>query len=437
MKTKISFLLLLCCALFSFPLAKSLAVEIAPTVNSDNEQEAVQPADSADQTESAEQATTADSLPDPNTSSAQEFDDSLFSTSSAPYFAASDYLSVNTQINGDAYLAGNNVEITNTVTGDLFVAGNKVTVDGTVADSLRIAAGTVDLSSTVFGNVLIVADVVNINQAAKILGHTNIYANKITISGALNGETTIRGSEVVLNGTLNNQANIQATKITTGATANITKTADFSAEIFSLDAKTQGTTNITTHTLANKEAVQKNKQVEHKFNSFIRSYFFFVVIGILLILIWPTWSGRVITEMQNNPKKTWFKGAIYFFAAPTVLLMLIFTLVGIPLAVLGALFYLVSLALGKLFAGAYLGHFLVQKGKFQNEKKQQIICLIVGYFILSVLMQLPWLGWLIMILAVLWGAGGMIEAHKTRPKMIATKTKKANSTKPKKKAVKK
>jgi hypothetical protein len=146
----------------------------------------------------------------------------------------------------------------------------------------------------------------------------------------------------------------------------------------------------------------------------IVSTFFFLLIGALCILLWPNLFERVVRGMQHAPGATWAKGVLIFFVTPVVLILLCITILGIPLAVIGGFCYVLLFLVGRLFVGMYLGYELVNEKRFAHKTKQDIIYFIVGFVILSLAMSAPYIGWLIGILASIWGMGGIMHACKRK-----------------------
>lgn len=85
------------------------------------------------------------------------------------------------EVDGSAYLAGNNVNVAGTVKGDLFCAGSSVTISGVVD-----------------GDVLCAGD--NVSVSGRVGGNLRLAGNTVTVTGATGRAATIGGNSVSLAG---------------------------------------------------------------------------------------------------------------------------------------------------------------------------------------------------------------------------------------------
>ena len=109
------------------------------------------------------------------------------------------------------------------------------------------------------------------------------------------------------------------------------------------------------------------------------------------------------------------------FALPIASVMLIFilaiTVVGIPVAALLGLLMRIALLLASLFVSFALGRTLLGLLKLQNS---ELVIFIIGFIMLSLLFQLPYLGWLIRLLALSLGVGAIFYfVRKSWPRLTA------------------
>jgi TctA family transporter len=62
----------------------------------------------------------------------------------------------------------------------------------------------------------------------------------------------------------------------------------------------------------------------------------------------------------------------------------------------------------------YIGYELVNEKRFTHKTKRELTYFVVGYFILSLAMSVPFFGWFVKLLAGIWGMGGLIELLKRK-----------------------
>jgi hypothetical protein len=88
--------------------------------------------------------------------------------------------------------------------------------------------------------------------------------------------------------------------------------------------------------------------------------------------------------------------------------LLVFTVVGIPLSVVGMLLYAATLYPALVFVAAWLGHWLIQRMRRQGAGEPSIYwALAAGAVALAVLFALPLAGWVIRLVAILAGFGAL------------------------------
>ncbi len=338
------------------------------------------------------------------------------------YLEADEDVLINKESKSDVAIAGNTVTVNETVGGDLFAAGNTVTVNGDVEDSVRIGARTATINGTVYGNTLIFANTVYITANAYLQGGANIYAGTIFINGAVGESVDLRANQVVLNGIMKDTVSVQGKAVSVGSDAEFTKEVTvFSPFALDVDSSATGTSLIQYQKTDPATAEEVSSKYQKQFSRWLISFFSFAMIGVLLILIWPKWAQDVSKTMREKVGETWQRGLLFFFIVPTLALLFAVTIVGIPISFLLMFFYVLMMLLGRLFTGMALGYFLVNRDRAKDKQKQLLLRFVVGYFVLSIIMSLAWIGWLFCSLACIWGVGGVLVIAKQRRKKSRSK----------------
>lgn len=352
-------------------------------------------------------------------------------------FFADDIANINEPTTSDVYAAGNSVSVNAQIGGDVFAAGNTVDIDGAVEGSVRAAGNTVTISEDIDGNLLVFANSVTIEEGVTIGGHVNAYAATITVDGDIEGKADMRGDTIIVNGMLANENSLFGESVLFQSAAELQqKTTVTSRKEPTVHTNSIGTDYIT----YKKPKVQKHTRENqitrgNKLQEFLGSYFVMLLIGVIVLLAWPKWSDTVVKNMEKKTAYTWQVGTLFFVLAPLALIALVFTILGIPFAVVGSILYIGILWLGRMFAGMWLGTHIVPKKRFSGKHGQRIVTFIVGYFLLAALFQAPLIGWMFGLLSSIWGAGAMLSTYKRKKKSsAATATKKRKSTSKKKKS---
>ena len=328
---------------------------------------------------------------------------------------------INATVKGDIFAVGNNVTISGPVEGSVFAAASNVVVEGEVQGSVRVAGSNVEIKSKVGKNVLAFGSNVRINKEAEVGLHVRAGGAFVNISGKVNGNIDVDGASVALDSEVGGYVN-----------ANLGSDGTLSLEP---NALIKGDLNYTAEKDAEirKGAVvegnmdKKVPEVKVRKKEFWSAAYFFkklislfslLVLGLIIISLMKKKVLEVTKQMLEKPAASLGWGVVFFIVTPIVCLLLLFTIIGIPLAfILGGL-YIIALYLAKVFAGVTIGYWLLNY--FGNRKKLEpaeggvslMWAMVLGVVVLVILISIPFVGWLIKFLAIWWALGALLEVKK-------------------------
>jgi len=259
-------------------------------------------------------------------------DDSVGAHVSSDYFAAGGVLSLAAPVTGDAFLAGGTVKVGNAVGGSLFSAGGRVELDATVGGDLRVAAGEVSLGS-----------------AADIGGDTSIAGSSLVLDGTYHGRLKAAGASVTLRGHAMGDVDVRS--------------RDFQIEPGArIDGHLRYRTGRPVTVPADVQiagGIEYVPSEPHRFGWLRRPDLYgesgrlhwplFVtlwLIGALYASLFPALAERVRVQIASEPWITIGIGILAALVVPAAALMLAITIIGIPLALLAMLGYLVLIVAG-------------------------------------------------------------------------------------------
>jgi hypothetical protein len=131
-----------------------------------------------------------------------------------------------------------------------------------------------------------------------------------------------------------------------------------------------------------------------------------VALGLILTLLLPEHVMLVSTTATNRKGRSFVVGLLTILIAPAILVVLIALILPIPLAIIVALGLITAWALGMVALGWLIGEQILQAMAPQrNTRTMQIV---VGLTALTLLGALPYIGWLINIVAGLLGLGAVL-----------------------------
>jgi len=321
-------------------------------------------------------------------------------------------------VKGDVILAGNSIRISGPVAGDVIVAGNSVRILGPVEGSVRVVGSTVEITGEVKHNVWVAGSSVVLAKESLVGWDVFAAAGSVEIRGKVGGNVSVGTGTLVV-------SNEIGKNLTTAADAEgqviLESGAKINGDLTYKAARDEQLVIKEGATVAGKterQALSKGHQADRKdfgpvlFLFKIISFFGLLIVGLALVTLIPKKLLVVKDEMIKRPARSLGWGLVYLVVTPVIVVLLMFTVIGIPLAIVIVPLYLVVLYLSKVLAGLALGTLAVDwltKNKYHGSL---IWPLALGLLILIVVSSLPIFGWLIGLLITLWAFGAVIQVKK-------------------------
>lgn len=292
------------------------------------------------------------------------------------YFAAGNSVTLEGTVNGDAYLAGGNIVINGTVNGDLLAAGGNIDVRGTVTGNIRAAGGNLIISGNVGRNISIAGGNINFSPGANVAGNLALAGGQITLS-----------PQATVDGNLTYFSSNPAT---------ISQEATISGQV---------SQNIPDR----KPKEEAKREIGALFSFFtVASFILASIIGIILIKLLPNYFARISGVIVNKPWVSLGIGLLTIIVFPVVFMLLMFTIIGIPIAIFLAFVLAVLLYLAKIFVAFVIGELILRRF---SKNTGRIWAFLLGLVIYYVVTLIPVIGWLISVIAALMGLGAILIAR--------------------------
>jgi len=335
------------------------------------------------------------------------------------------YISKDEIVSGNLYAAGNTITIDGTVNGDLIAAAQIINVNGRIEGDIIAAAQDIRINGEVGGNIRVAGNSININNrvarnvnafGANVILDKNSQIGWDVLAAANNIETH---GEII--GSLSGSAGRALISGKTGKNISL-KLADTETNeglIISPEAAIGGGLTYTTNKTAQiPQTATIGGKIEQKFPEVkpdnklsslvwpkIYSIFCAFVIGLILIFLGKNSTLKILDKIQDKPKRVILTGIIIMFAVPPISLFLMFTLIGIPLALILLAIWFIALYVSKIFTALLLGQWIL-KNLIKKGETPLVWSLIVGVILLWLLIALPFIGWIVGLFAIWLGLGG-------------------------------
>lgn len=345
-------------------------------------------------------------------------------------FVSGNSVDVSSEVFGDVYCAGQTVTVSGTVHGDIICAGQTVNITGKVDGDVRLAGQSVILAGDVKGNATIAGQTFNLSPSGSIGGDISLGSSDATLNGVVGRDIAVGGETVVISNKVGRDIKGEVEKLS------LTNSARVQGNINYTSNKDVNKANgaivsgkITRHDAPIEKTAEPAAAVAIALGWFIYWLLAMLLIAMALVLLFPRLFHSITDHVLPQPWKALLVGFGAGVIVPIIIMVLALTFVGLPLALLVALAWLVVLLLsGPVFA-YYIGRLVLRNSSYV------LLIMLVGAVILLVLYAIPVIGFLA-ILAALWiGSGAiLLEALNRTPRPRYTTVKASNTSgKPSKK----
>jgi len=316
---------------------------------------------------------------------------------------------VGADVSGDLIAAGGRVVVSHLVQGDLIVGAGSVTVDGRIEKSVRAAAGAVTIAGRVGRNANVAAGTITIAPEAVIRGSAQLAGGELHIAGSIGRKLRAAGAVVVLAGEVANDVEVAGQEIDVLPTARIKgKLTYWSPREARIDPQAVISGRVT-HNLP--ELPRQIARTGTALVTVSRVLFMagLTAIAVVLYLIFPRFTVRASHTIGSDPVRSLALGLLLFAAIPLLAILSMITILGIPLGIIIFVCYSIALLVGFVLAAFYLGDVGAQAfmGTDATKHAVRVLFLVLALGVLFLARHIPFIGALVIVVAVLLGLGAM------------------------------
>lgn len=338
-------------------------------------------------------------------------------------------------INGDVYAAGSRVVINGHVLGDVFAAGSEVALGGTVDGSARLAAGNIKLDNAQIGGSLSAfGSDINVSNSSSIGGGLNLAGGNVVVGAPIARGAMVGASKFRLDGSLGKDLVIGAAVAELGGQSKVGGDVVYFGDT-KLD---QQSGSQVTGQVKHRDTPTRNGAASGVGRAWIWSTIWGLLAlyatGAMLLWLFPRQTKNVAEVVSGRFWPSAATGSIAILVALPAFILLLLTLIGIPLAIISFIVLIIAGYLAKFFVGLSLGGYIARKIEWKPNPYGDAL---IGVIFITILELLPIIGWVVSILVLVAGIGGLLLAFapgggktKPAPAVITAKSKpKAKTTK--------
>lgn len=339
--------------------------------------------------------------------------DSVSHLFGSDYFGAGGLLNVTDPIDGDAFMAGGQVSVASEVDGDLVVAGGELSLGGAVGDDLYAAGGSVQLDAIVSGNARIAGGDVTVGPATVVAGALSLTGARVEFDGNTHEYLQASGGSVRINGEVHGDAQVRAEELLIGPEARIGGRLIFSGPqepVVPDGAVISGGLEFRQKS-AHRFFEDAGGPVRESARTLGTVLWFLgvFVAAALFRIVFPGFSQAAASVIGRRPLQSLGLGLAILACVPFVAVVLLITVIGIPLALLLIPVYLLVMFLGWVTAAIFIaqrGTEVLRPGR-ASSLGMQLFALLLALCALWLLRQIPLVGGLIALLALIAGIGAL------------------------------
>ncbi len=325
-------------------------------------------------------------------------------------YAAGQTITIDGDVNGDVLCGGETITINGAVHGDVLCAGQTITINGPVDGSVRTLSQMLTINSSVGRNVTSAGESLGVGRSGKVAGELSMLGQSLALDGPVGRDVAVAGQRLELDSTVGGNIQARVQQLVLDGTAMVTGNLDYTNEqALNLDAaKVHG---VITH---HEPPAKHEPSPRDLFLAWLGHYVYWAVAGLVvtLVLVWllPRPVRRVTNVMISRAGGSLGRGVITLLVTPALAIMLGITVIGAPLGVLLAVLYVIGIVTSLIMAAVATGQWLMTQTGWHEGNGTLAWAATIGVPGLLLIEQLPFVGFIVTLLVLWWGLGGLILA---------------------------
>lgn len=324
-------------------------------------------------------------------------------------------IEINGDVKGDLIVAGQSVTVNGSVAGDVIAAAQTIRLNGPVEGNVRLAASDVQVDATIGKNATIFGSTIEMTKTSQVGWSLQAFASSLDLDGIIIGHSNFYGSTAIVRGEVRGNA---VFRIDEDGMLRLAPTAVIENDLTYTSTREAvvdpgATVGGTVRQVQPAPTAVEARSFFASLVSFWRllSLFGALVVGLVILALMPKTSERIIARMTTKPVLSLGWGAIVLIVAPVLSFILLFTLIGIPLALILLALYATALYVTKVYVGLFVGMWVLRK--IRKEKPVPLLwAMVLGVVLYSILIAIPFVGPLILLTGTLWALGAVVAVKR-------------------------
>jgi cytoskeletal protein CcmA (bactofilin family) len=323
-------------------------------------------------------------------------------------YVAGQTVTIDGTIAGDLIAAAQTINVNGRVEGDIIAAGQDITVNGEVGGNVRVAGNSLTINGAVARNVNAFGANIVFGSDSRIGWDVYLAGVQVEARGVIDGNLSGHAGQALIAGQIGKDVNLKLNKGGANQELTITSEALIAGNVV---YTSQNTAKISPNVISGQveQKIPQTKNVNwlllwlwERLYAILAA----IAVGLLLIFIGKNITPKVLNNIEEKPLKMFLPGIIIMFVLPPAALLLIFTLIGIPLALIIMAWWLIAGYIAKILIAILIGKILINK--ITKKKTVSLLWpLILGVVVSWLIFSIPFVGWIFGLIAVWLGLGGI------------------------------
>lgn len=312
-------------------------------------------------------------------------------------------------IEGDLYALAEEITISGQVDGNVFAVGDRVEITGEVDDSLYVGGERVRIEGRV-DDLYAFAEDLTIHERAVVDRDVAIFADRTQVDGQVGRDFTFYGESLEVRGQIGRNLITRADRMALLSGAAVLGDFDSRMPDGEVARVAPGVTIAGEHTDGVREHHHDRKAKWQDPGFYLSNLVLMVsafLVGMALHALRPGMFETALPTATDFFRELGF-GFVGLVVVPILIVICFLTVVAIPIGVMGLFLFITALFVSLIQIAALVGNALVGHGTGTTPRFG--VALLVGLLIVSVAVNLPFVGGLIWIVAIMTGVG-MLFVH--------------------------
>lgn len=331
-------------------------------------------------------------------------------------FAGGAKVSVTGTVEGDVWVVGADVTVDQGAVGGLFVTGSDVRIGSSVGSRATVIGSKITIRSKLAGDLRAYGSSIEIGPETRVNGEASLHGATVRFAGESADRVVIEGDEVEFSGkTLT--LKIEGTKVRIGPGAVI----EGNAEIYTIGAPDIDPTalikgQIRTYGLYESEGMRRYLRGNPLGPLLVSLMIGGSALIAGLIFLWLGAGGveHVIDELIDSPGGSGLWGIATLIGVPLAAALLAFTIFGLPVGLLALMAMPLFLLLGLASSGFGIGEWLFNRLGDPSSPGHRAFHLMAGLLVLVLLSLIPYVGFVVLLVAMICGFGALLRVLRDR-----------------------